>query len=59
MLLRQGAELEDLREGEPDTRNADSARIVGDLAARWVGDQITLSDLGPSAPGARDPPALH
>lgn len=24
--------------------------------ARWVGDQITVSDLRRSAPGARDPP---
>ena len=31
-------------------------RGIGDLAARWVGDQITLSDLRRSAPGARDPP---
>jgi hypothetical protein len=34
----------------------DASLRVGDLAARWVEDQITLSDLRLSAPGARDPP---
>jgi len=32
------------------------ARGIGDPAARWVGDQITLGDLRRSAACARDPP---
>jgi hypothetical protein len=54
---------EGLQRVEPPGRAATAAACgigeldsIGGLAARCVGDQITLSDLRRSAPGARDPP---
>jgi len=43
-LLGKHPEVDDLRGCQPP--DADQASPVGDLAARWVGDQITPSDDG-------------
>jgi hypothetical protein len=49
------AHSEPAASGITETR---SARPCSAIWPRWVGDQITLSDLRRSAPGVRDPPGL-
>jgi hypothetical protein len=45
LVATERTEVDDLHSPQQDHRANVRASILGDLAARWVGDQLTLGDL--------------